>query len=571
MPAPKSSKRDPHAEVAQRVHARGRRRDQHALGDLEHQPLRLEPRRRPARRAPSPRPSAADVHVHRRRRRPRPRPRHACSSTSRSIAASSSGSASRTNDAGAEQAVARVLPARERLGGDDLAGLQARRSAGSARSARRPPAPRRSRRAAAARASPAGCISGDHTRTWPLPASLARYIATSAWRISSSAPSEPARAVAMPTRALHPQRSPSAITGSASSRACGWRPPRRGGRRRPPAARRTRRRPAAPRGRPGAPRRGSGRRAATSTASPAAWPRSSLIALKSSRSRNSTVVSPAPRAATPRAGAGTARRLREPGQRVRNACSSLCSSRMRTACSSRSNSSDMPAWLASVSNSRRSSVGERRGGADAVAEDHHAGQPRLPGTGATSACSIPRSRQVAARAAGAQFSWSTSTACSTATRRAAPRRARCRRRLHDLLGPSIDERRAQRRRRPRSSTISAVRTRNARTRAAQEVEQLGLEITPARERARDAVEELEALVLGALGHVGAVGEQQDHRRRDQQPAGAQVMRDDGGARQRDARVDKRHDQVGAHHSAPAAATGSRPRPARSRRTRAPRR
>ena len=50
-----------------------------------------------------------------------------------------------------------------------------------------------------ARAVCAGCISGDHTRTWPLPASLARYIATSARRISSSGPTVPATADAIPT------------------------------------------------------------------------------------------------------------------------------------------------------------------------------------------------------------------------------------------------------------------------------------------------------------------------------------------------------------------------------------
>ena len=79
------------------------------------------------------------------------------------------------------------------------------------------------------------------------------------------------------------------------------RPPRRDARRRPRAARRTRRRRAARRGRSAARSGGSARRSAISTASPAAWPAWSLMRLKSSRSRNSTVLVPRGRGSATRA------------------------------------------------------------------------------------------------------------------------------------------------------------------------------------------------------------------------------------------------------------------------------
>ena len=130
--------RDPHAERAQRGEhgLRGRHLgDQDALGELEHEP--------PRREAGAPehvlddadqlvraQALAAQVHVHGGVGRvavllapTRPPSRHACSSTARSMpgivpVASAAG----TNVDGREQAVARVVPAHERLGGDDLAG-----------------------------------------------------------------------------------------------------------------------------------------------------------------------------------------------------------------------------------------------------------------------------------------------------------------------------------------------------------------------------------------------------------------------------------------------------------------
>ena len=54
-------------------------------------------------------------------------------------------------------------------------------------------------------------------------------------------------------------------------------------------------------------------------------------------------------------------------------------------------------------------------------------------------------------------------------------------------------------------------------------------------------------MLGALGHPGAVGEQQHGGGREQQPAGGQVVRDHGRAGKRHAGVRQRHQQVGAEH------------------------
>ena len=87
----------------------------------------------------------------------------------------------------------------------------------------------------------------------------------------------------------------------------------------PRAARRTRRRPAAPRCRRRGGTRASRSATATSSSSPAAWPRLSLTVLKSSRSRNSTA---SWRRGGPRAPRACSTRSRnsawfgEPGQRV---------------------------------------------------------------------------------------------------------------------------------------------------------------------------------------------------------------------------------------------------------------
>ncbi len=85
----------------------------------------------------------------------------------------------------------------------------------------------------------------------------------------------------------------------------------------------------------------------------------------------------------------------------------------------------------------------------------------------------------------------------------------------------------------------------------------------AAERARDAVEELERLVLGVLGEVRAVGEDEHRGGRDDQPAGGPVLGDQRRAGEPDARVGERDDEVGAEHAEHAAATAACPRRARS--------
>ena len=61
-----------------------------------------------------------------------------------------------------------------------------------------------------------------------------------------------------------------------------------------------------------------------------------------------------------------------------------------TACSSRSYSSEMPAWLASVSNSRRSSPVNDDAAPTRSPSTITPVSRVSPGTGATSACEIPR-------------------------------------------------------------------------------------------------------------------------------------------------------------------------------------
>ncbi len=217
------------------------------------------------------------------------------------------------------------------------------------------------------------------------------------------------------------------------------------------------------------------------------------------------------------------------------------------ACSSRSYSSESPAWLASVSNSRRSSAVNEEETPTRSPSTITPVSRVSPGTGATSAWRIPRASMVV---------------------REQPRGVR---RAPRARPPGPRRRpRAARRRAPGSSgsmrTSRPLRSSAVRSgwspgeehdlghldaerlaRAPQQVHQRGLDVRRARERAGDAVEELQALVLGALGQVGAVGEQQDAGGREQQPAGAAVLGDQRRAGEADARVGERHQQVGAHH------------------------
>ena len=139
---------------------------------------------------------------------------HACARISRSTAAIRSGSASRRNDPApsspwrgwrqrASASIATSPPPSSATIGWKCA-TSSPNSSAAASSSRPVAAP-----------SFAGCISGNHTRTWLLPASLARYIATSARCSSSPASTDPAAAVAMPTLERTHIGSPSTVTGSA--------------------------------------------------------------------------------------------------------------------------------------------------------------------------------------------------------------------------------------------------------------------------------------------------------------------------------------------------------------------
>ena len=194
-------------------------------------------------------------------------------------------------------------------------------------------------------------------------------------------------------------------------------------------------------------------------------------------------------------------------------------------------------------------VGEAGRGAEPVAEQHHADQARLAGHGRDHGLVDVVLRQVRRRAPAAR------TARSTIRARSSRRHARsavassCADGLHRLGGAAGAERGAQRQVAAGAEQDDLRRLHAERlARALQQVDQRGLDVGRAAERARDAVEELERLVLGVLGQVGAVGEHEHHGGRDDQPAGVPVLRHQRRAGQADARVRERDDEVGAEHA-----------------------
>ena len=270
---------------------------------------------------------------------------------------------------------------------------------------------------------------------------------------------------------------------------------------------------AGPRRRPAAPTASIRPAAATSTASPAAWPARSLIALKSSRSRNSTVAIPAGRASD-----SSTRRMNS----VRFASpvsGSLCASR-----SSRSSSSEKPACVASASISRTSSsvnVRRRRRCGRRAPSRRPAASRRAPGRSAPARCrarpgsaassgcavvavddhrvlGVPAER---AAASAASTSTIASSAPSSDQRRAQPAVAG---QQHDLGRPHAEARCAC------AASGPAARARGR---------------CPLRQRPRHAVEELQAAMLRALGDVRAVGDRAASR-----PAAPAASRRAGRAR-----------------------------------------
>ena len=217
--------------------------------------------------------------------------------------------------------VPRMLPADQRLDPADAARLRGRRSAGSAAPARRARSPPAARPPSPAAGATSAYICDSYVSDRPLPRRLAAYIATSAFRSRSSAVSSPAGGGDADAGASRAPRCRSAWKGCAhrggqpldQHRLCPSGPAH------PRSGWRTRRRPAGPRCRPPGRRRWNRSAAAISSRSPSAWPRLSLTFLKSSRSRNSTVIG---RPCAARQGQRVAhpvaeqRPVGQPGQRV---------------------------------------------------------------------------------------------------------------------------------------------------------------------------------------------------------------------------------------------------------------
>ena len=356
-------------------------------------------------------------------------------------------------------------------------------------------------------------------------------MAMSAWRMRSSASSpEPAPAAGDADRRAHPGR----LAGDASrprraARRCGARPPRRGARRRPRAGRRTRRRRAARRGRSGRTQRRIRSAAAMSTASPAACPAWSLMRLKSSRSRKSTVAVPLRRRERLVHAAHEQRAVGEVGERVAVGLALERALQLAHAADRLLQAVELERH-AGVAGERleQAQVGraERAGGADAVAEQHHADQPRLARHRRDRPARAGRARPCTSRARRAPRARPTTAACSSGRQARSASASSCGTRLHRLRRARGVERRAQREvaGRAEQDDLGAAHAERL-ARALEQVDERGLDVGRAAERARDAVEELERLVLGVLGQVRAVGEHEHRGGRDDQPAGGPVLGD----------------------------------------------
>ena len=189
-------------------------------------------------------------------------------------------------------------------------------------------------------------------------------------------------------------------------------------------------------------------------------------------------------------------------------------------------------------------VRERDGRAEPVAEDHHAAEPRLAAHRRHERLLDAARGQVAGERLRGALAVDLDGAVVDHGGAQRPGRTLLDRR-HRLVAPVGADGRAQRLG-VRAQQHELRRTdAEAGACAAQQVEQLALELVAARERVRDAVEELEALVLGPLGRVRPVADEQDRDRRQQQQRGARVGRDDQRAGEREAGVGQRDGQVAA--------------------------
>ena len=228
--------------------------------------------------------------------------------------------------------------------------------------------------------------------------------------------------------------------------------------------------------------------------------------------------------------------------------SAPCSARIRRiACSSRSNSSDMPAWPASVSNSRRSAgvkpdVAPRRSPSSITPTSRVS-----PGTGAMASSSVPSSSMNAA-SAGAGVGAPHGPRALVAHDGAQLVGQLVRGRLHRLRLAALAQRGPQRQvvRRAEQDDVGRAHVERL-ARPPEQVDQRGLDVRRPRQRPRHAVEELQRAVLRVLGQVRPVGEHEHRGRRQDEPPRVPVLRDQRRAREPDARVRQRDHEVRAEH------------------------
>ncbi len=243
--------------------------------------------------------------------------------------------------------------------------------------------------------------------------------------------------------------------------------------------------------------------------------------------------------------------------------SAPCSARIRRiACSSRSNSSDMPAWPASVSKSRRSAlanpeVAPRRSPSSITPTSRVS-----PGTGATASCSVPSSSMNAAIAGVASLR-RTIVACSSRTTVRSSSASSCAAgcivwdsptsRSDVRSGRSLD---APNRMMSAEPTLNASRVRPRRSTSAR------LDVRRPRQRPRHAVEELQRAMLRVLREIRPVGEHEHRGRREDEPARVPVLRDQRRAREPDATCSSARPRGPRRTSAASPSRAARPRRAR---------
>ena len=288
---------------------------------------------------------------------------------------------------------------------------------------------------------------------------------------------------------------------------------------------------------------------AMSSSSPAAWPRVSLIVLKSLMSMKITDTLSGSRSSASDTRSANSRRL---ARSVRGSWEAWCSSSRwssfirHTVCPRRSFSSATLVLLASVSNSLTSSAEKRSTRPDGLPIIIAPMQLRSP----ASTANMPAA-QAALLQVGGQRAVGDLTGGEGAELRVADERAQLSddRGLQALQhGPRAvgADRGAQR--------VVAVRGEEddlghfgaeGLERLAEQPLERGPDLRAARQRPRGLVEELQAPVALALGDVGLEGEVHADDRHGHQDRGAPVVVDDGRGAEADAGVDRGDGQVGA--------------------------